>query len=177
MNGWILLTDIVYVQESILRYHKIFYYCRLLAVVCGGLSVMLFIALGIPGVLGEITGVSAKKMIRKFEQNNAAAMRHTQKKFFETGKGLSWEIKKDGGQNQRTAVLDETTVLQQDTGGVTRALDTGAEDINATRVLDEQDMAGSDMNETDINATRVLDESMCQPGHTASVEGTRVLDE
>ncbi len=71
----------------------------------------------------------------------------------------------------------ETTVLQQDTGGVTRALDTGAEDINATRVLDEQDMAGSDMNETDINATRVLDESMCQPGHTASVNGTRVLDE
>lgn len=166
MSEWILLTDIVFVQETILRYHKIFYYCRLLAVVCGGFSVMLFIALGIPGVLGEITGMSAKKMIRKFEQNNAEAMRHTQKKFFETGKGLSWEIKKDGGQNQRAAVSDETTVLQQDTG---------AEDINATRVLGEQDMDGS--HETDINATRVLDESMCQPEHAAAVNETRVLDE
>lgn len=175
MSGWILLTDIAFVQETILRYHKIFYYCRLLAVVCGGLSVMLFIALGIPGVLGEITGMSAKKMIRKFEQNNAEAMRHTQKKFFETGKGLSWEIKKDGGQNQRAAIQEETTVLQQGTDGVTRVLDTGAGDINATRVLDEQDMAGS--HETDINATRVLDESMFEPEHGANVNGTRVLDE
>ncbi|MDE7322724.1 MAG: hypothetical protein K2N73_08290 [Lachnospiraceae bacterium] len=150
MNGWILLTDILYVQETILRYHKIFFYCRLLAVVCGGLSVMLFIALGIPGVLGEITGVSAKKMIKKFEENNAAAMRHTQKKFFETGKGLSWEIKRDSSQNETVVLQEETTILQQDTGGATSVLDTATVDRNATRVLDTAT--------EDTNATRVLDE-------------------
>ena len=115
MSGWILLTDIAQVQETILRYHKIFYYCRLLAVVCGGLSIILFMALGIPSVIGDITGASAKKIIKKYEENNAAAMRHTQKKFFETGKGLSLRISKGSGQNGTTVLQEETTVLQEET--------------------------------------------------------------
>ncbi len=168
MNGWILLTDIAYVQETILQYHKIFYYCRLLAVVCGGLSIMLFIAMGIPGVLGEITGVSAKKTIKRFEESNAAAMHHTQKKFFETGKGLSWEIKKEE---------NRTTALQQDTGGVTRVLDADTEDVNATRVLDEGNADSGHTHETGTNATRVLDESAHLPENSGDANVTRVLDE
>lgn len=138
MSGWILLTDIVQVQETILRYHKIFYYCRLLAVICGGLSIILFMVLGIPSVVGDITGASAKKMIKKYEENNAAAMRHTQKKFFETGKSLSLKMNK-GSSRIGTAVLqEETTVLQEESGEKTRVLDHVAEDVNATRVLDEE---------------------------------------
>ena len=138
MSGWILLTDIVQVQETILRYHKIFYYCRLLVVICGGLSIILFMVLGIPSVVGDITGASAKKMIKKYEENNAAAMRHTQKKFFETGKSLSLKMNK-GSSRIGTAVLqEETTVLQEESGEKTRVLDHVAEDVNATRVLDEE---------------------------------------
>lgn len=145
MSGWILLTDIVQVQETILRYHKIFYYCRLLAVICGGLSIILFMVLEIPSVVGDITGASAKKMIKKYEENNAAAMRHTQKKFFETGKSLSLKMNKGSSRigtaalQEETAVLqEETTVLQEESGENTRVLDHVAEDVNATRVLDEE---------------------------------------
>lgn len=157
MSKWILLTDMLHVQEMILHYQRVFYYCRLLAVICGGLSIILFIVLEIPSVIGDITGVSAKKMIKKFEESNAAAMRHTQKKVFETGKSLSWEMNKNADENK-------TAVLQEDTGGRTSVLDIAAEDVNITRVLDENAVE-------DINVTRVLNESTAE-----DVNATRVLD-
>lgn len=125
------MTELTYVQEMIIHYHKIFYYCCILAVIFGGISLILFMVFDIPNVVGELTGVSARKAIRKIEKSNEAATHHLQKKLFETGKGLSWEI----GQN---STCNETMVLDAGTGEKTKVLDIMTEDVNATRVLDEE---------------------------------------
>ena len=80
INSSILLTDIVQVQKMIEQYHQIFYNCRLIAILCGGGAVILFLVFEIPKVLGELTGITAKKKIKEFEKKNASAMRYTRKK-------------------------------------------------------------------------------------------------
>lgn len=68
INSSILLTDIVQVQKMIEQYHQIFYNCRLIAILCGGGAVILFLVFEIPKVLGELTGITAKKKIKEFER-------------------------------------------------------------------------------------------------------------
>lgn len=101
INSSILLTDIVQVQKMIEQYHQIFYYCRLIAILCGGGSAILFLVFEIPKVLGELTGITAKKKIKEFERKNASAVRYTRKKFCKTT--TLQEIK----DSNETTMLDE----------------------------------------------------------------------
>ena len=84
--------EINYVYEMILHYHSLFSYCRILAIVCGGISIILFMVLDIPKVVGELTGISAKKEIHKIELQNQSDSYRMKKGVFETGRSLSWEI-------------------------------------------------------------------------------------
>ncbi len=101
INSSILLTDIVQVQKMIEQYHQIFYNCRLIAILCGGGAVILFLVFEIPKVLGELTGITAKKKIKEFEKKNASAMRYTRKKV--CGATTLQEIK----DSNETTMLDE----------------------------------------------------------------------
>lgn len=125
------MSELKYVQEMIIHYHKEFYYCCILAILCGGISLILFMAFDIPNVIGELTGVSARKAIREIEKSNKSATNQLQKKLFETGKGLSWEINQNSTSN-------ETIVLNESTGEETKVLDSVVEDVNATRVLGDE---------------------------------------
>ncbi len=101
INSSILLTDIVQVQKMIEQYHQIFYNCRLIAILCGGGAVILFLVFEIPKVLGELTGITAKKKSKEFEKKNASAMRYTRKKV--CGATTLQEIK----DSNETTMLDE----------------------------------------------------------------------
>ena len=68
INSSILLTDIVQVQKMIEQYHQIFYNCRLIAILCGGGAVILFLVFEIPKVLGELTGITAKRKLRSLRK-------------------------------------------------------------------------------------------------------------
>lgn len=111
MDSSILLTDIVQVQKIIAQYHQIFYCCRLIAILCGGGSAVLFLAFDIPKVFGELTGITAKKKIKELERKNASTVRYTRKKF--CGATALQETK----DNNRTIMLDEAfkTQLLEDT--------------------------------------------------------------
>lgn len=58
----VLLTDIIQVQKMIEQYYQIFYYCRLIAILCGGGAAILFLVFEIPKVLGELTGLRVKSL-------------------------------------------------------------------------------------------------------------------
>ncbi len=84
MDNNILIADIVQVQERIVHYHQIFYCCQLIAILCSGGAAILFLIFEIPKVLGELTGITAKKKIKEFERKNASAVQYTQKKICRT---------------------------------------------------------------------------------------------
>ena len=120
------MMEINYVYEMILHYHSLFSYCRILEIVCGGICVILFMLFDIRNVVGELTGISAKKEIHRIELQNKSDSYHMKKGVFETGRSLSWEISNNNSGN-KTVVLDENE------DGKTRVLE--KIDENATRVL------------------------------------------
>ena len=97
----VLLTDIIQVQKMIEQNYQIFYYCRLIAILCGGGAAILFLVFEIPKVLGELTGITAKKKIKAFQRKNASTVQYMQKNF--CGVTTLQDIK----DNNETIMLDE----------------------------------------------------------------------
>lgn len=101
IDSSILLTDMIQVQRMIQQYHQIFYCCRLIAILCGGGSAILFLAFDIPKVFGELTGITAKKRIKELARKNASGVQYTHKKFCGV---TALQATKD---NNETIMLDE----------------------------------------------------------------------
>ena len=101
MDNNILIADIVQVQERIVHYHQIFYCCQLIAILCSGGAAILFLIFEIPKVLGELTGITAKKKIKAFQRKNASTVQYMQKNF--CGVTTLQDIK----DNNETIMLDE----------------------------------------------------------------------
>ncbi|GFI21397.1 hypothetical protein IMSAGC011_00166 [Lachnospiraceae bacterium] len=121
MSSDMLMTDILQVQESIIFFHQIFYVCRLIAVICSGGVVILFMVFEIPKILGELTGITAKRKIREYKKRNASIVHCARKKFHEmvvlkqerSNKTMLLDEEFETQLLEETKLLEESTLLDE----------------------------------------------------------------
>lgn len=122
--GVMMLTELVQVEQQIQRLQMIFWICCVTGAICILTALFTFFVFHIPKIIGELSGETAKRQIRELERANENPYQRKRNRLFDTGKGISWDMKNQTinqaaepiEEEQETQILDsenQTTVLPQ----------------------------------------------------------------